>query len=134
LDARLSELLEQISTAESGPAWGELKSLHLELKGALNSQDSLTTNQALSEMGDIIESGVMHRAAWQEVYDVVERMAKLKRAEHQRLSAMHQMITVERAMAMVARVTKAVIDNVSDPSERMAIVSDLRELTFHRDS
>jgi len=133
LDARLAELLETIHTGESGPAWGQLRDLHKDMKDALVQGDPQTIAERLKDMDELIDIGVRRGAMWQEIYDVAERMGRLKQTEHKRLQAMHQMITVERAMAMVARMTQVVVNNVDDPDTKLAIVSELRELTLRGD-
>jgi len=130
LYARMTELLEQVGTGESGPAWGQLRDLNEEMVESLENGDLPLLERQLNEMRELEEIGVSQRATWSEIQDVIEQSRLLKQTEHKRLSAMHQMISVEQAMTMIARVTRAVIDNVSDPDERLAIVSDLRNLTL----
>jgi hypothetical protein len=134
LDARMAELLENVATGESGPAWGQLRELVNEMREAVLAGNPQMMEKCLKDMDEIIEVGVSRRATWTEILDIVDRIKDVKQGEHKRLATMHQMISVEQAMGMVARVTKAVIDNVSDPDERLAIVSDLRELTLRRNS
>lgn len=131
LDARLyGELMAQIKEGESGPAWGRLKGLYRDLRKAMDARDPAAMGEALAEMGDVIEDGVNRQAAWAEAYDVADRIRKLKEGEYKRMDVLNQMITAERANVMVARVLKAVVDNVSDPDERAEIAADLRSLTL----
>jgi len=130
LDARLSELLERVDTGEGAAAWSRLRKIHDNLQSALEEQDVQALSDTIAAMESVIERGSGEDAVWAQIYDVVERVRLLKQTEHKRLTAMHQMITAERAYLMISRIHNIIIENVTDPEKRLAIASELRELSL----
>lgn len=125
LDARLSDVLSRVDTGESGKAWASLRSLFSEYRKAKNDVDRVVT---LSQIEDLIKSGLDDYAAWEEVRSLVDQRSRLVASERQRLVQMQQMVTVEQAMTLLAAVSDTVRKHVTDTAALAGISADLGRL------
>lgn len=134
VEARLNDLLGQLGTGESGEAWEELQELCWDMQSAVVEENHIEAKAILREISEIVQGGLADQAIWHEVYELLERRRRLTESERKRLVNMHQIITVERAMVLIHNLQRAVIENVSNPDERMAIAAEFRDLTLRTDS
>ena len=130
LYARLTDLLSDVETAASAELWLELGAAFESLRGALKKQDARATRRALTNMEMLISRGVGQADTWTEVYDVLERRRKLIESERKRLVDMHQMISVEKALTMIANIQSVIKENVKDKDALRAISQALRDLSI----
>lgn len=100
---------------------------------ALSDPDLLQLNDEIrltdSLMSELLErfdpSSATHR---RELAELIEQRRRLVESEGKRLTAMQQMITIERALALIGRITEAVLKHVDDPAARQAIARDIRAI------
>lgn len=101
---------------------------------ALSDPDLLQLNDEIrltdSLMSELLErfepTNPKHRG---DLAELIEQRRKLVESEGKRLTAMQQMITIERALALIGRITEAVLRHVDDPAARQAIARDIRAIT-----
>jgi Spy/CpxP family protein refolding chaperone len=130
VDARLGDLLKQVDTGESGALWAKLDAAFEKYSKFKDRADKiLDANAAFNECEHLIQAGVSDRYAWAEVSALIEQRRKLVESESKRLKDMQQMVTVEKAMALISALADSVRRNVTDRKQLAAIQSDLIRLT-----
>lgn len=103
-------------------------------QAALSDPDLLQLNDEIrltdSLMSELLErfdsDSTTHRI---ELSTLIEQRRRLVESEGKRLAAMQQLITVERALTLIGRITEAVLRHVDDPAARQAIARDIRAIT-----
>jgi len=128
LDVRLSELVAGLDTGESVDVWAALGAAYEDLTGARNSGDSRGMAQALIQIGDLIEKGRAKGPAWREIIGLFDQRRKLVESERKRIVELQQVITAEKAMALITAVVHTVASHVDDRTVLNAIAVDVRRL------
>lgn len=128
LDARLSVLLEQVDAGGTADVWKRLKDTFHELQRANASGDKIRQRALFFDLTQLIQSGGNEYDAWQEIYDMFERRRKLVESERKRLVEIQNVITVDRAMGLIAFITDTIRRHVSDRDALTAISTELRAL------
>ncbi|MBD3251199.1 hypothetical protein GF380_01870 [Candidatus Uhrbacteria bacterium] len=132
VDARLHDLLSALGIGTTSELWKNLQDAYKNMRIALTQRDPDKANAALQTLGQAVENGVTQTSAWAEVYDVLDSRRRLVESERKRLVQMHQFITAEQAMALLARVQQSILENVKDKHALAAIATDLAELVSER--
>lgn len=127
IDTRLLDILPGLDSGESGKRWAELQTVWEACESARRSGDMGTVAERLSEVGALIHAGA-DTAAWDEVRELVQDRRQLVESERKRLVELHQMISVERAMALVARVADAIRRHVTDPATVGKVTQELEAI------
>jgi hypothetical protein len=128
LQARLHELLGSVDTAGTRGVWAKLGKAQRELDRAWQDADSTATAKAIHKMGVVVGDAATERAAWREVYEVVEQLRRLSESERRRLVDLQQMITAEQLMAYTGALLALVKENVTDPTILSNIGAGVRRL------
>jgi len=128
LDARLSELLEQVGDGSSAERWKVLQVALGDLEWAVQTQDTDGFNSAIKHMRAIIQSGSAVQDVWTEIYDVIERRRRLVESERKRYVEMGQMITAAQLLNMMGAISGLIREHVTDPAQLRAISSGLAVL------
>lgn len=142
VDSRMGQLAQRLQSGKDAEMW---LTLSMHFSSFATGFDSLLSfieiedddgQQALRETTDALEAcrGVVNEVrasegTWREVYGVLEQRRKLVETESKRLKDMQQMITVERAMGLIAALADSIRRNVTDRKQLAAIQSDLIRLT-----
>jgi len=100
LDARIHEVMQGLDTGESGGIWRDLRDAH-------GRGESATVSV-------LIERGATEAEAWSELLTLLEQRRRLVESERKRLVELHQVLTIDQAMDMLARVVLAVREHVTD--------------------
>lgn len=125
LDTRISSLLENLDTGESGKRMKAIKEAYYDLRKAMASADKQKTSEALEWLEIKIHQAAQEYEAWEEIRVVLSERRKLSTAEHRRLVDMQQMITAERAMTLVASIVASIERHVTDPAALEAIAHEI---------
>lgn len=128
IDARLQDVLRRVDTGESGRLWRQLKQTHEEMVEARQAGDVAAMAQKLNALGQMIDRGLADWAAWEEVEKLLEQRRRFVESERRRMVEMQQMITAERAMALLAFVVDVIRRHVSDRRVLAAISADIGKL------
>jgi hypothetical protein len=128
LDARLTDLLARVDTGESGAIWRDLMQQRSELLAAKRANDIKAQAEAIGAILDLISKGHADYRAWGEVHTVLEQRKRLAESERKRMIEMQQMITSERAMALLGAVVGVVREHVQDRSVLNAISTGIDNL------
>lgn len=85
--------------------------------------------QLLERVSEQLEQGLINtnddRESWREIRDTFESRRRQVETEHKRLVAMQQMITVEQALGLQARLVDIVTRHVTDKAALAAIASEV---------
>ncbi|MBI2934683.1 MAG: hypothetical protein HYY29_03830 [Chloroflexi bacterium] len=104
MDARLAELFEKLDKGESAAAW-----LHVaKAFKQLGSSEDAVREMAMEAMQEAIEKGVRDLESWQEIHTTVEQRRRLVTDEYKVQTNLKQMMTAEKAMALLALVADVV--------------------------
>lgn len=128
VDARLADLLSRVDTGESGELWQRLMRARVELLACRKANDTPGQIIALGLILDLIGQGHADYRAWAEVGAVLEQRRKLVESERKRLVEMQQMISSERAMALLGAVVNIIKEHVDDRAILAAISSGINNL------
>lgn len=128
MDARVSLLLKQLGSNESGENWENLKKTFDDLVDAVKNQNRDRMRNKLNAMKEIIDTGAGDNAIWKEINITIDQRRKLVADERKRLVDAQQMITIEQAMIFVSAVMDSVRTNVKDRTALAAITNDLTRL------
>lgn len=123
-ETRIIDLLKTLDSRVGKELWEQAQTTFAGLKAAIKANDTEAVRESLRQLERIIGGGVTQAQAWNEIGDWMERARRLRETEQRRLVAMQQMITSEQAMVLVAALTMAVKNNVSDPIALRAITDE----------
>lgn len=142
LFARQCDVLDRVDTGESGEMWRSLlasikeaQRCRREFNKAMACEDfsglreaGKDLNDALDAMELLAQGGVSDYAAWREVKDLSERLRKLRESETKRLVAMQEMVTKERAQAMLGQVLFVLRTHIQDRNKLGDVSAELRRV------
>ncbi len=128
VDARLADLLGRVDTGESGAIWRKAQQLWTAYRKAEGTDEA---HDILMELGATIGEGVADYAAWDEVNAQLGRRRQLVESERKRQIELRQVITVENAMILIARIGESIKRHVHDRAALAAISADIVQLTHH---
>lgn len=127
-DTRLADVLARVDTGESGRLWRTLRETHTALIRARVDRDDAAVQVHMRALGDLIGKGFADTVAWSEIAGLIDQRRRLVESERKRLIDMQQMLTVERAMALLGAVVEVVRRHVTDPKALRAVAEDLTRL------
>jgi hypothetical protein len=127
-DARLDDLLQRVDTNEAGALWSGLRQAYNNLTAANDAGDAVAAASALNDIGRYISRGQGDYAAWGEIAHWQEHRRRLSETEAKRLVSMQQMISSEKAMALITSIGLIIKRHVTDRDALRAIVQELRAL------
>lgn len=128
LDARVDELLGQLSRSESGVLWSRLSDARLDAITARNEAVSAAkagnqveaaaatarANSALSRIFDLIERGGKDRDTWGDLLSTLEQQRKIQLAEVRRRESERAYVAVDSFLGTMAEIVKILREEVPD--------------------
>ena len=105
-----------------------LQEAYGDLERAQAQWDTGAMATALNAIGDTIKQGSADYVAWEEIGRLLDQRRRLVESERKRQVEMHQMITAERAMILLAAVVQVIKEHVRDRDVLAAISTDIRAL------
>lgn len=133
LEARVMDMLKRVDTGESGDLWKRTGEVVTVLKNAFQDGDDGAVASAIADLEDLVSHGIEDWGTWREIGAVLERKRKLTDTERKRLVDMQQMITAERALALITAFTQVVKRHVTDTTTLLAISAELGTLLSQED-
>jgi hypothetical protein len=125
---RQTELAKQLHSGESGSLWKELREAWAAVKAASAAGDSQRLAAALQVVGKVIGAGNKKEKLWKDILNVTDRVVTLKRAEHQRLKELHEMLTVERFLTVLAGYHELVLEVTPEKERRVRLARRLQAI------
>lgn len=130
-DVRTYELLEQLSTGESGEAWGKAKKLAKDIRAALKAEELERATQLVKELEKLSQAGVDDEKKWAQLRTQGEHRRKLADTERQRMKELNSMIGADEALTIVARLVDIVMKHVPDSHIRADMLYEFEALVGH---
>jgi hypothetical protein len=128
VDTRVGELVQRIDAQESDTLWHRLRETWAEVDAARRTGDQPGLMLALTATGQMIRDGAEEQETWQEILVALDQRRKLVESERKRLVEMQQVITTERAMALLGVLVGIIKTHVSDRDVLQAISQDIGKL------
>lgn len=130
ITTRLMQLTAHVQSAETTvKLWRDLKSAYRDLDLALRTQNAEALVEASQVLGRLIEHGYAGVVVWDEIARNVDQRRKLVESERKKMLELHQVITVERLMILIAAIShefKTVITkHIDDDRTRRELLNDL---------
>jgi hypothetical protein len=133
LDGRITQLLETVGDTGNLRLWKEARTRLDAFKGAGAKKGSVgAARQALQQLDDLIDAGLSDAATWEELRETLEARRKMAESETKRLKDLHQTVTVEQAMMLMAVLVDEVRKHVTDRNALAAIAAQVVRLTGQR--
>jgi hypothetical protein len=131
LDARLADLLSRVDNGESGHLLKEARDAFNLLKSAMQRRDADQTVVAMTTLDEKLNRGVADYAAWDEIYQVMGKRERAGEREMNRLVAMNQTMTVERALELIHTIGDIIRRHVQDRETLLRISAEIAYLIDH---
>lgn len=128
IDIRLGELAKVVLDSGGPSYFDDIVRIYEEMKTARDKKDSAAFFGAITEFGEVVHKGGSIREAWAEITDLQDHRRKLAEAERKRIIDAQQMITIEQAMVLLARIQAVIIQNVTDTDVLAAIAAEFRRI------
>lgn len=132
-DVRTYEILESLSSGESGEAWKKTLRFSKEIERETKKEEpDLEAIRALA--GDLVavaSSGADDVAKWREVREQTDHRRKLAESERARLKELQSTINAEEALTIVARLVDIVMRYVTDNAVRADMLYEIEALVGH---
>jgi hypothetical protein len=126
--ARLSELAGRLETGESATLWTELTEVYEGMQDAVRNGDVERIISLLDSLGNLVQNGNGNEETWEMIKETLDGTVRINQAEWRRLVDMKQMITAEKAIALVMAVVAAVMRHVRDPHVQSAIHREVSQI------
>lgn len=118
ITAQVDEALARLETGETGKLWLELRELWRKMERAPEARRAA----ALERAGELIRRGATDTEAAREVREAILDKARVAESERKRLVEAHQMITIERMLALVGALAAAIAEEIPDREQRARIL------------
>lgn len=133
LDGRITQLLETVGETGNLRLWKEARTKLDAFKSAGAKKGSVgAARQALQQLDDLIDAGLSDASTWEELRETLDARRKMAESETKRLKELHQTITVEQAMMLMAVLVTEVRKHVTDRNALAAIAAQVVRLTGQR--
>lgn len=146
VQGRLFELFEQMAQGAGGPtAWQRVIGATATCadamqavkgavadrspnRGVLMAQALTALGVAIDALAEVVKQGTSVVEVWQEIDQKMYLRKKLVDSEVKRRKAAAEVLLKNDALTMVTRIAKSVMQHVTDPKAKQAIVNDIRAL------
>lgn len=134
VDARITALLDALSSGESPHAWQNLTEQVDALVDAQRRSDPTAAATALSAVIRLVRQGAADSERWREVDHALHSRRKLVESERQRRVVMQQFVSADQQMALVTQLGMLVREHVTDQAALRAISEGLIRFITHVDT
>lgn len=124
VDIRLKTLVEGLPDGGITHSWDDLKFLWSQFVAAYDNGDILNTKSLMKKISNMIETGSNENKTWSGIFSTVERRRRLVASESKRLTDMQQIITAERAMALIYAMLDIVRSQIVKYKDNNLVVDD----------
>lgn len=125
LEARINDILKAMAGGDPVPRWSQFAEAFGEFETALLSKDEGRVIPALEAIHKLLENGKKWDRSWDDIQGTLEQLRKMADTEVKRKKELHQMVPIERVVALMAAVATAVKRNVKNPIEIQAVYREL---------
>lgn len=140
VDGKVFELFEKAASGESPEAWSHVLEFSQDMRKAIDafndarkrlSGPEMTAamtqlDQLVGQLQELATKGVGDGKLWRTITDQIHLRKKLVDSEVRRQKASHDVLTKNRALALIGFMTQSVLRHVKDVDAKRGILSDLR--------
>lgn len=134
LDVRVSQLLEALGETGNLRLWKDARA-KLDAFKAVGAKRKVGVGEArtaLQHLDDLIDAGLSAAATWDELRETLDLRRKMAETETKRMKDLHQTISIDRALALMALLVTEVRKHVTDRNALAAISAQFVRLTGQR--
>ncbi len=126
VETRLVELVQSLSSEQSGVLWKRLHKKYRELRRLRPNSPKLT--KAINEVGELIECGSSNDSIWKEIGQQIELRRRLLDSETKRSLVADQVMTAEEVYMMGEAVGTEILKHVKDRQTLQKITEEVAGL------
>lgn len=123
-DVRLKSLVEKLPDGGASHSWNELKSKWSHFLAVYDKWDTAEASKVIRQITAMIEAGADETITWENIQGTIERRRRLVASESKRLTDMQQIITAERAMALIYAMLDIIRGNLSLYRDKKMLVDN----------
>lgn len=131
IDSRLQELLQRLDSGETATLWERLREAKNNLNTSRRRGDADGMAKAINLLCDLIDQGGAEADIWEEIRVMYHDRRAFAKAEHDRLVSLHQVMTSEEALTLIAVTVDIIRRHVTDRKVLADIATELQAL-MHR--
>jgi hypothetical protein len=126
IEARMSEVIRQLGTGESGSGWRNARAQMTQLIATLQAAqpDPIAQAQAVQALRDTIHRGFEDVMLWDELRTLIESKRRIVETEQKRIVNGKMYLTLDKAGLLIDALTNSVAAHVADRSILAAIQRD----------
>jgi hypothetical protein len=128
LDAKIDQTLREIDDRKGGALWDDAYKAFTALEEAMIERDADKIRLAFKKLRAAMDEGQRDRRAWYDVRKLLSERTKISESERRRLIEMQQVLTMERASALVAFLIETVRRHVTDKQALIRISKDVKKV------
>ena len=125
LDARISELCEQLTTGERGTVWDDLLALIDDAQTPDEHGRTMDAAAIITALRPIADKGKSNVQAWRDLDAAIHSKAKITATEAKRAADAGEIATRDEVRTLVLQIVNVVKDHVSDAAQLRSISNDL---------
>jgi hypothetical protein len=134
-DGRIGDLLERVSSGESGKIWADINQARKDYVNSAEDGDTEAAKRALRRLLKLAGRGHADYATWNDIGTQIRQRQTLVESERKRLVQMQQMVTAEQATVLINSIAHTIKGAVIEHCDRdtagrllTAIAADLARL------
>ena len=131
VDARMGELLERLTTGESGDAWLEVTRIAARIRKVVDDQPGNwfdEIDQALGELAACVEAASSDTQVWQDLHQVLEQRRRIADTERKREEFEAESVTRNQWATFITSVQTAILEEVQDHGSRARLAAKIATL------
>ena len=132
VEVRLKQLLEKMDVDEPPKVWEEAYAVFKEYKKYKRLVDELKATESFALLNDLFQRESAERESWDEIFQRLEQVAKLRTLERKRRMDMKSLLDVEKAMDLVSNLLAAVHEAAEEVLEDEELINRLYLATGQR--
>jgi hypothetical protein len=119
---------QRVDTGESGALWQAAQAAMVRFDRARGRKDVEGIEVALADVQHLLTQGVADYAMWREIDELIDQRRRLVESEQRRLTLAHEILSQDRAMALMGQVVDILRRHVRDRDVLGAIARDMQAI------
>lgn len=125
---RLGELLDKLSTTESGIAWKEMRACLVGLRTTVLNGDKGEAAQMVEHLADLVSQAVSEYQQWDDIREAQEHHRRLADTERKREDHLQAHVTAQQFTLFLAYFYRVINEEVSNPKEIVRIADKIKRV------
>ena len=133
---RIDQMLERLSTGESGSKWDDINNLYNRAMQAIRDNDTQTLIQSLQQIGGVLSEGADEEEIWAQVRSLVIQRTGIIEKDQNLAIRIGEVISLHRVYELIVGIAtdfrNIITRRVDDPEIVKSIVSEITRATESR--